>query len=138
MNKLILVRGIPGCGKSALAFQLTNAIEASGSDAIRIEVDGFFMENCHYKFDPDKLRYAHEWCQNKTLDYIGRGWTVVVSNTFTTIKELCPYFEIAKKFGQCPAVYLCQNEFQNIHDVPSDVITRMKSRFQYDISELYK
>ena len=57
MNKnLYLLRGIPGAGKSTLAKQLGDS---------HFETDGFFMVDGEYKFDPTKLRKAHEWCQSQ-------------------------------------------------------------------------
>ena len=57
MNKnLYLLRGIPGAGKSTLAKQLGDS---------HFETDGFFMVDGEYKFDPTKLREAHQWCQSQ-------------------------------------------------------------------------
>jgi hypothetical protein len=60
-----------------------------------------------------------------------------VSNTFTTRRELKPYFNLAKEFGIVPVVYLAQNQFQNVHNVPAEKLQKMRDRFQYDISELF-
>ena len=136
--KLILVRGLPGSGKSTIAKQL-----AESHSVWHLEADQYFMVDGKYKFDVYKLRQAHEWCQESTrlkLEGIkmGLGDTVVVSNTFTTIKELRPYFDIAREFGIVPNVILAQGNFGSIHDVPEETMTRMRDRFVYDISELYK
>jgi len=61
----------------------------------------------------------------------------VVSNTFTTIKELRPYFDIAKELNIVPTVLLVQGNFKSVHNVPEKTLQKMKARFQYDISELY-
>jgi hypothetical protein len=63
---------------------------------------------------------------------------VIVSNTFTTKKELRPYFNLAKHYDIIPVVIVCQNQFESIHDVPSETLEKMKSRFQYNIDELFK
>ena len=93
MAKLTLVRGIPGSGKSTLAKALTE-----GSDAVHLETDMFWMVDGEYKFDINRLREAHEWCRTETRKHLKSGMDVVVSNTFTTIKELRPYFDLAKEF----------------------------------------
>jgi tRNA uridine 5-carbamoylmethylation protein Kti12 len=133
MSRLILVRGIPGSGKSTIARQLDDAME----DSLHIEADMYFMKDGVYQFDATKLHAAHTWCQNMTDTALARGNSVIVSNTFTTVKELRPYFDIAKKFGIVPTVIVAQNQFQNEHNVPEETLKRMRDRFQYDIQELF-
>jgi hypothetical protein len=91
----------------------------------------------NYNFDVTKLHQAHTWCHNKTREALEQNRTVVVSNTFTTKKELKPYFDMAREFGIVPIVYLAQNQFNNVHNVPADKLQAMRDRFQYDISELF-
>lgn len=145
MAELILVRGIPGSGKSTLARKLhlsvlmermpaTNGV----SPVYHYEADMYFMDNHgNYNFDASKLYDAHKWCQEKTRGVLEQNGTVIVSNTFTTKKELKPYFDLAREFGIVPVVYLAQNQFQNVHNVPADKLQAMRDRFQYDISELF-
>lgn len=131
MAKLILVRGLPGSGKSTLAKELSYHYGTK-----HLETDMFWGED--YKFDIARIKEAHEWCQQMTRESIPLYDTVVVSNTFTTKKELAPYFDIAKEFGIVPQVVLCQNTFGNVHNVPQDTLERMSARFEYDISELFQ
>jgi predicted kinase len=94
------------------------------------------MENGEYKFDRQKLRQAHAWCQQSTAEALGRGEYVIVSNTFTTLKEMKPYFDLIQAYGKQPVVLVCQSNWGNVHGVPDDVLDAMKERFQYDISSL--
>jgi len=126
--KLILVRGLPGSGKSTVARQF---------DGVHIEADEYFMINGEYRFDHTKLKQAHEWCQEKTREALKSRFTAVVSNTFTTLKELRPYFDIAAEFGILPNVIVAQGNFGSVHGVPEETLAKMKARFVYDISELY-
>lgn len=132
MSKLILVRGMPGSGKSTLANKLVPSMVDK-----HFEADQYFVVEGKYVFSIEKLGRAHEWCQNKTASALRDGYSVVVANTFTTTKELKPYFEIAKPFEIIPQVILCQASFGSIHCVPEETIHRMKTRFEYDISSLY-
>ncbi len=129
--KLILIRGLPGSGKSTLANEL-----AKYYGTTHLETDMFWGSD--YKFDITRIKEAHEWCQNMTREALLNFDTVVVSNTFTTKKELAPYFEIAKEFDIIPQVVLCQNTLGNVHNVPQDTLERMSARFEFDISELFK
>jgi predicted kinase len=126
-NSLILIRGLPGSGKSTKAKQ----IEARTSGFTRhLEADMYFILGDEYIFDTSKLGKAHEWCQQMTKDYLKRGFNVVVSNTFTTLKEIKPYEHIAKDLGVNLEVYQMNNSFKSIHDVPEETINRMKTRWQ--------
>jgi predicted kinase len=127
-RKLILIRGLPGSGKSTVAKKFTNTRH--------IEADMYFGK--HYAFDPKKVVDAHNWCINETYDLLSDRVDVVVSNTFTTLEELRPYFEMAAIFGIVPTVILCQNSFQNVHGVPEEAVKKYKDKLQYDISPLYK
>lgn len=138
MAQLILIRGIPGSGKSTLAEQLLYSLGTFPKIARHYEADMYFVdENNEYNFDASKIRQAHEWCQEQTRESLKKDRVVIVSNTFTTIRELRPYFDIAKEFALVPVVYLAQNQFNNVHGVPEDKLKQMRDRFCYDISSLY-
>lgn len=130
---LVLIRGLPGSGKSTLAKTL-----CYNPDWMHFEADMFWMQDGEYKFDATRLREAHEWCQEKTRDCLSQYIDVVVSNTFTTVKEMRPYFEIAREFDIVPNVFVAQNNFGNTHNVPEETLKKMRARFAWDISELFR
>ncbi len=135
--ELILVRGMPGSGKSTLAGLLAREAEDNGS--IVLEADQFFThEDGTYLFDINRIGAAHQWCRDETVRNLEMEYRVVVANTFTTMNELRPYFQIAKDFEITPSVILCQNQWGSIHDVPQATILNMQKRFQYNIDELFK
>lgn len=148
---LCLIRGLPGSGKSTLAkhmiVQLTADAERRGEVVgfSHLEADQYFMRMVNgryeYMFDAAKLKHAHEYCMTQTQRALvapNQRNTVIVSNTFTTLKEMEPYFIIASNAGVEVNVILCQGHFGSVHNVPVETIERMKSRFQYDVSPLYK
>jgi predicted kinase len=135
MNRaLILIRGLPGSGKSTLARRLAKSL-----GVVYFEADQFFVDSSgRYNFDLSRLSEAHRWCQSETRRCLESNFTVVVSNTFTTIKELRPYFDLAREFEIVPQVVTCENQFDNVHDVPKETLDRMRQRWASDIGELFR
>jgi predicted kinase len=130
---LTLVRGLPGSGKSTIATQLL----ADSPNAYHVETDMFFTDyNGNYEWNRENITAAHKWCLEQARSGLKNNLDVFVSNTFTTVHELRPYFELAKEFEILPTVILCQNDWGSSHDVPLGTILNMKKRFTYDLSSL--
>jgi predicted kinase len=133
MTSLTIVRGLPGSGKSTLAKRLI------GENSAHVEADMYFIDmNGQYRFDADLIMDAHDWCQRETHKHLHAGREVIVSNTFTTIRELRPYFDIAFDFDIRPTVISTNGIFGSIHGVPNETMQKMRGRFVDNISELYK
>lgn len=127
MDKMLyLIRGLPGAGKSTFARQL-----ASTFCAEHVEADMFFMLRGQYVFDVRELHNAHKWCQERSEFLMDLGRPVVVSNTFTTEKELKPYLALAEKYGYRVTSLIVENRHgnQSVHNVPEETLVKMKNRF---------
>ncbi|PKF77964.1 hypothetical protein CW749_18635 [Vibrio sp. vnigr-6D03] len=120
--RLVLVRGLPGSGKSTYAKSLS---------IHHVEADMYFV-NKHgtYQFNPHKLHQAHRWCQGQTEHLLKNGQDVVVSNTFVEHWEMEPYLEMATHFNVDVEVVVCTGNFISIHDVPKNTIKKMKFKWQ--------
>jgi tRNA uridine 5-carbamoylmethylation protein Kti12 len=120
---LVLIRGLPGSGKSTLA-------KIHFRNWLHYEADMFFIESDgEYRFDGSRIGAAHQWCQNQTESALALGMNVAVSNTFTTVKELMPYIDMASKYNHSVVIFQVNGNWGNVHNVPADSIQRMKNRF---------
>ena len=125
---LILIRGIPGSGKSTFAKTLR---DRTFTNAVHLEADMFFTEHDgSYHWDALKVQESHKWCQTTAYILLNQGVNVIVSNTFTKVWEMQPYINHARMIGIEYTVYRMINEYGNIHNVPEGVVQRMKDRFE--------
>jgi predicted kinase len=127
MQRFILVRGLPGSGKSTLAKRmLDNQIVD-----IHLEADQWFTNEAtgEYRFNPNELFAAHQYCQRMAFINLSIGNSVVVSNTFTTRKELRPYLEIARQTGVKAEILTCKGQYGSVHGVPVITLAAMRNRW---------
>ena len=125
---LILVRGLPGSGKTTFAQSI-----AAGPV---LSADDYFMVNGKYEFNADLLGKAHETCLNRTEYQMQRGTNqIFVANTFTTKREMKPYFEIANQYGYAVFSIIVENRHGNksVHNVPGETMIKMKDRFDIQL-----
>lgn len=130
---LYLIRGIPGSGKSSYASTLILTEQAD----VHLEADMYHMKKGVYQFDTNAIYDAHAWCRQTTNIFLNNKLNVVVSNTFTRKKELQPYLDMAKELDIQALVCRCTGNYKNIHNVPADVMIKMKSRFEDIEGEIY-
>ena len=126
MKTLYLIRGLPGSGKSTFAQEL-----ADGLGCLRFEADMYHVVDGVYQWKPENVHAAHQWCQRSTQDEMVAGRDVIVSNTFTTEKELKPYLQLAQMLGYRVVSLVVENRHGgvNVHDVPAETLTKMRDRF---------
>ena len=124
---LLLIRGLPGSGKSTFALNMVTSFKYS-----RIfEADQYFIAHGEYKFDASKLGEAHYQCQINTKNALEQGLFVMVANTFTKRSELEPYYDIAEGLNKTVSEIICTGDYGSIHGVPSEVIEKMRNRFEF-------
>ncbi len=127
MKPLYLIRGMPGAGKSTFAETLASSLGAEWCEA-----DHYFCQaDGMYDFDARQLHHAHKHCFWRTEDAMEAARPIVVSNTFTTEKELKPYLALAEKHGYHVTTIIVENRHGNasIHGVPDETLDKMRKRF---------
>lgn len=99
-RKMLVIRGIPGSGKSTFVECLRVAQDIFLGDPLSVvSADLFFDEDGIYNFDPKKIGKAHEWCQNNARNFMRLGHHIVVDNTNIKQWEMDPYRDLAKEFN---------------------------------------
>jgi hypothetical protein len=57
------------------------------------------------------------------------GIDVIVSNTFTTMKEMRPYIDLANRLGAALDVVEMHSQYGSIHNVPEETMAKMRARW---------
>lgn len=120
-SKLVIVRGLPGSGKTTLAREI-----AAACGYVHFENDMFFETECGYVHDRSQLTAAQRWCLETVRDALFAGKKAVVSNTFTKVAHMCDYLQLTDSV----TVIECRGDFGSTHDVPAEVLTRMRERWE--------
>lgn len=125
MSTLVLIRGLPGSGKS------TKALEYKKQGYDHFEADMYFIDSDgKYVFNPSLIIDAHDWCVQMAYLSIIDGHDVVISNTFTQMWQMKPYIEIALKNGYNIKIIEMKNDYGDIHNVPEESLKRMKKNWR--------
>jgi len=133
-RNLVILRGLPGSGKSTFAKML----DPTGYSIC--EADQFMVNKNtgKYEFNPIVLGGCHELCRRKVETFMKDNLlneqyypTIIVSNTGTTVKEIQPYFDLANKYDYKVTSIVVENRHGNksVHGVPELTMEKMKQRF---------
>lgn len=123
-RNLIIVRGIPGSGKTTFAEMICKIVFSA--DDYHIDKDG------NYNWKPENIGKAHDWCQSLTRSAMEKNVpTICVANTSTTEREMRPYRRLAQKYGYRVFSIIVENRHggNNVHDVPEETLEKMTKRF---------
>ena len=96
-NALILLRGLPGSGKTTLAKLLSE-----NNTYPVFSVDDYFTDEAtgEYIFNFQNNHLAYKQCEDLTNDAMQQNFPkVIVHNTFTMDWEMEPYFKLAAKYN---------------------------------------
>lgn len=94
------------------------------------EADMFMIEDGAYRFDPKKLKAAHEWCLGSAAEVISNNGHVIVANTFCALWEFERYADILRDAPHCELrIETCTGTWPSVHNIPSEALARMAARF---------
>jgi len=128
IHSLILLRGLPGAGKSTLAGILAeNRWPVYSVDDFFTDVNG----NYHFEFDKNHLAYAQ--CVAHTEEAMKRKEEkIFVHNTFTLEWEMEPYFKMAATYSYRVFVVTVENRHHsaNVHNIPDGQVRKMAEKYK--------
>lgn len=120
---LIIIRGLPGSGKSTAARQFENHLH--------YEPDHLFCDTQgRYKFDLQLWDQAQRFVFQLADFALARREQVVVTDVFPRLDQIAPYADLAKQHGASFGVITCTEQFGNVHNVPITVVEQMRSQFE--------
>jgi len=125
MKTLLILRGLPGAGKSTLAGALGGVI---------CTADDYFESMGG--FDPRMLGEAHSWCRNKASEAMRNGEPlVIVAITSTEEREFDSYLRYANEYGYMAHSVIVENRHgsRSVHCVPASKMAKMRDRFQVEL-----
>ncbi|XP_072706480.1 NEDD4-binding protein 2-like 2 isoform X2 [Ciconia boyciana] len=93
---LLILRGLPGSGKSTLSRVLLG----QSHDGIVFSTDDYFRHQDGYTYNAAQLGDAHDWNQKRAKQAMEQGKSpVIIDNTNTQAWEMKPYVEVALEKG---------------------------------------
>jgi predicted kinase len=128
---LIIMRGIPGSGKSTMAKKFA---EQYGGPSCIVSADDFFMRDDIYKFDRDKLFQAHKSAKQKFYYEIPNNNLIIVDNTNLSYGEFEYYIDTwkAREYPNRYRILLItvDHDFdscceRNVHGVDNETLKKM-------------
>ena len=148
MPNLLIVRGLPGSGKSTFAKSILDnsndcaLVTKSFNNMVythHYEADMFFENNGVYNFNKNYISNAHDWCYSNVVKSLLDGNNTIVSNTFVKLWELKKYLDLLNTIPEISlTVVELQTQFKGIHDVPADTIKKMKTNWEEIPEEIAK
>lgn len=125
MKELIILRGLPGSGKSTVA-------KLFGTRAICTADDYITDRKGNYNWRPETIGPSHKWCQRKCKRFLERNIEkVVVANTNIVERDLNVYFRMGMEHGYRVHSIVVENRHggSSIHDVPEETMKKFKDNF---------
>lgn len=142
---LVILRGLPGSGKSYLARKIVEiSVGSHDYHNFIFSADDYFMRRGTYQYDPTKIQEAHTFNQQRAFGAMKNGVSpVIIDNTNTQMWEIKPYAMVASKYAYIieilePCTPWAFNEKElsrrNTHGVPRVKLKEMLMRYERGVT----
>lgn len=130
--KVIIMRGIPGAGKSTLAKKI-----AEKTGAVICSSDHYFERDGTYKYVKEEISEAWRQCENKARRLLILRQSVIIDNTNVALSDYENYIQLAYNEGAEIEIVELKvpvdvAKARGIHNVPDESYKRFVSRWQED------
>jgi tRNA uridine 5-carbamoylmethylation protein Kti12 len=132
---LYIMQGVPGSGKSTTARRIADSYNhcVNPPYAIVASTDDYFYDaNGVYQFNPRKLGENHKMNLERAIDFMCRGFVVIVDNTNIHAWEAKPYvqFAVENNIPVCFVRVTGDPSWKSTHGVPEAAIEKMKKEME--------
>lgn len=144
---MVIMRGLPGSGKSYLARKIIEIIMGSDPNNFHNHIfsaDDFFIVRGKYFFDKNKISAAHEWNSRRIYFALNKGLSpIIVDNTHTEMWEMNFPVYYGVQFGYIIEIVEPNTPWKwntnllfkkNTHHVPFTSIKKMLDRYERDVT----
>lgn len=128
---LYILRGVPGTGKTTRALELCKqldlVVEADQFPHRYIRHQGVLMGLNPTVSNAD----AHAWANGVLKSLLAMHLPkVAIANTMCKREWVQPFIMLADRYGYQPVVVDCTTEYGSIHNVPDEVMNRMRETWE--------
>ncbi len=129
MNSLIILRGLPGSGKTTLANLL------SENKWPVFSIDSYFIDPVtkEYNFQFDKNHLAYKNCEEQTnVAMQNKIEKIFIDNVFSLDWEMEPYFKLAAAHNYSLHIVTVENYHgsKNIHAISDEQLQKMAAKYK--------
>lgn len=140
-RELIIMRALPGTGKSTRSNEIKEWFENNGYQAVICGTDEYFTdEDGNYNWSAHLIKAAHNWNLERAKEYMSNGVNVVIiDNTNIEFWEAEKYIKYGLQYRYAIRVEEVQTPWagnidelvvRNVHRVPREAIERMASKWE--------
>ncbi|BDA80354.1 ATPase AAA [Leptospira kobayashii] len=130
---LILIRGLPGSGKTSFAELLSE-----GGKYPVFSVDSYFTnkDTGEYLFNYKENHLAYKECENNTKQAMQSSVEkIFIDHTFTLDWEIEPYFKLASSYGYLVFAFTLENRHngENVHGLTDEQLLKMAKSYKLEL-----